>query len=97
MQALYAYNEGMKSRHKGFQYTVRAVPEAVDQRLRQLVRERGVSFNTVAVEALAKAVGVAAVPANYDDLDALAGSWIEDPAVDRTLAGFGKVDRELWK
>ena len=49
------------------------------------------------VESLAKAVGVSAVPANYDDLDALAGSWIEDPAVDRTLAGFGKVDQELWK
>ena len=87
----------MKSRHKSFQYTVRAVPEAVDQRLRQMVRERGVSFNTAAVEALAKAVGVSAEPTCYDDLDALAGSWIEDPAVDRTLAGFEKVDKELWK
>jgi len=87
----------MKSRQKSFQYTVRAVPEAVDLRLRQMVHERGVSFNTVAVESLARAVGVSAVPASYDDLDALAGSWIEDPAVDRALAGFGKVDQELWK
>ncbi|MEI8243101.1 MAG: hypothetical protein WCI17_07530 [bacterium] len=87
----------MKSRQKRFQYTVRAVPEAVDQRLRQMVCERGVSFNTVAVESLAKAVGVSSEPACYDDLDALAGSWIEDPAVDRVLAGFGKVDEELWK
>lgn len=87
----------MKSRHTSFQYTVRAVPEAVDRRLRQMVRERGVSFNTLAVDSLAKAAGVSAVPACYDDLDALAGSWIEDPAVDRALAGFDKVDRELWK
>ena len=87
----------MKSRHKSFQYTVRAVPEEVDQRLRQMVRERGVSFNTVAVESLARAAGVSGEPACYDDLDALAGSWIEDPAVDRALAGFDKVDKELWK
>jgi hypothetical protein len=97
VQAHLAYNAGMKRRQKSIQYTVRAVPEAVDRRLRRMVCERDVSFNTVAVEALEKAVGLGQASVRYRDLDALAGSWIEDPAVERVLAGLDQVDRELWR
>jgi len=36
-------------------------------------------------------------PACRNDLADLAGSWVEDPAVDRELAGFDAVDKELWE
>lgn len=32
-----------------------------------------------------------------DDLAALAGSWVDDPAMEKSFADMDKVDEALWK
>ena len=77
------------------QYTIRAVPSAIDRALRQIARREAKSLNTVVVEALAR--GVDAVPIAHADLDHLIGTWEEDPDFDRAVADFQRVDDEAWK
>lgn len=79
------------------QYTIRAVPVAIDRALRRRAREETKSLNTVAVEALARGLDLEARPREHTDLDALIGSWQNDPAFDRAMAEFGTVDEEAWK
>jgi hypothetical protein len=79
------------------QYTIRAVPAAIDRALRRRARQEAKSLNAVAVEALARGLELDAKPAEHTDLDALIGSWQEDPAFDRTIAEFERVDEEAWK
>ncbi|AKJ65280.1 FitA-like ribbon-helix-helix domain-containing protein [Kiritimatiella glycovorans] len=86
----------MKKRHK-IQYTIRDVPPEVDRRLRaQAVRE-GRSLNYVAVEALSASAGVGEEPIEHHDLDAVSGSWVEDPAFDEALKAFEQIDEDLWR
>jgi hypothetical protein len=79
------------------QYTIRAVPAAIDQALRRRARQEAKSLNAVAVEALARGLEIDAQPVKHTDLDALIGSWQEDPAFDRAIADFERVDEETWK
>jgi hypothetical protein len=79
------------------QYTIRAVPRAVDLALRRRAKEEAKSLNTVVVEALARGLELDARPKMHADLDALIGSWQEDPAFDQAIADFGRVDEEAWK
>jgi hypothetical protein len=79
------------------QYTLRAVPAAIDRALRRRARQEARSLNAVAVEALARGLELDAKPVEHSDLDALVGSWQEDPAFDRAVADFERVDREAWK
>lgn len=72
MQAWRAYNVGT-------QYTLRGIPLAVDKALRDLARRQRKSLNEVAIEALARACGVAEEEVRHRDLSGLAGSWIADP------------------
>jgi hypothetical protein len=88
-----AYNACMKT----MQYTLRAVPDAIDRALRQRAKQEKKSLNTVAVEALARGLELDAKPAEHIDLDALIGSWQEDPAFDQAIADFERVDKEAWK
>jgi hypothetical protein len=70
------------------QYTILAVPVAIDRALRQRARREAKSLNAVAVEALARGLKLDAKPVDHTDLDALIGSWQEDKAFDRTIADF---------
>jgi hypothetical protein len=79
------------------QYTIRAVPSAIDRALRRRAKQEDKSLNTVAVEALARGLELDAKPAEHDDLDDLIGSWQEDKAFDRAVADFDRVDEEIWK
>lgn len=79
------------------QYTIRAVPAAIDRALRRRAREQGKSLNSVTVEALARGLELDTKPQEYTDLDALIGSWQKDPAFDRAIADLQKVDDEAWK
>lgn len=79
------------------QYTLRAVPSAIDRALRRRARQEAKSLNTVAVEALARGLELDAAPVEHTDLDVLIGSWQEDPAFDRAIADFERVDAEAWK
>ena len=51
------------------QYTLRNVPERVDARLREAAAQYGVSLNTAALDALARALGIEGEPVIHHDLD----------------------------
>ncbi len=78
------------------QYTIRMVPAAIDRALRRRAKEETKSLNTVAIEALARGLEIDGKPREHTDLDALIGSWQEDPAFQRAVADFERVDEEAW-
>ncbi len=96
VQALCGYSAGMKKKHK-LQYTVRQVPEEVDRKLREQAVREGASLNYVVLDALASSAGVKDNPVEFHDLDALAGSWVEEKAFDEAMKAFDQVDEDLWK
>ena len=51
----------------------------------------------MAVDALARGLGVGDVEVLYTDLDDLVGTWVHDPEFDRVVAEMDRVDEELWK
>ncbi len=78
---------------KHIQYTLRAVPKAVDLALRRKARGEGRSLNAVAVETLARGLELdAREPANTE-LDDLVGSWVEDPGFDLAQEDFSRPER----
>jgi plasmid stability protein len=79
------------------QYTIRNVPDHLDEALRRSARERGKSLNEVAVEALARGAGVTGECAQQRDLSDVAGTWRKDPAFDSAIAAQDTVDEELWR
>ena len=87
----------MRSGQPEKQYTVRGVPDRVDEVLRRRAKEEGKSLNQVTVEALAAASGVAEAPVRYHDLDSLSGTWQVDPEFDDALAAQDQVDADAWQ
>ena len=79
------------------QYTIRNVPDAVDEALRNTARQQGKSLNEVAIEALARGAGVSGERRRQRDLSDIAGTWREDPAFDHALADQDTIDEEMWR
>lgn len=79
------------------QYTIRAVPPAIDKTLRRLAKEQNKSLNTVALESLARGLELGTTPIKFTDLDHLIGTWQEDSAFDQAMKDFDRVDEEAWK
>lgn len=79
------------------QYTIRNVPETLDEALRRVARERGKSLNEVAIEALARGAGITQNRIRQRDLSDIAGSWRKDNAFDSALAAQDTIDEEMWK
>jgi len=79
------------------QYTIRNVPDILDEALRRTAREQGKSLNEVAVEALARGAGIGESRSRQRDLKEIAGSWRKDPAFDRAIAEQDTTDPELWR
>ena len=79
------------------QYTIRAVPTAIDKELRRRAKRESKSLNAVAVEALGRGLEISLTPVEHTDLDFLIGSWQEDPLFDRAIADFDRIDEEAWK
>lgn len=79
------------------QYTIRNVPEILDEILRRYAREQGKSLNEVAIQALARGAGLGEKRFRQRDLGEIAGSWRKDPAFDRALAEQDSIDPELWR
>jgi hypothetical protein len=82
---------------KAHQYTVRSVPASVDRALRRKAAARGVSLNTLILEALEAEAGTSATPRQHHDLDTFIGSWVADAKVDRALAEQRRVDPIDWE
>lgn len=78
----------------GHQYTIRAIPVALDRALRLRASQESKSLNMVAIEALARGLAVDSKPMEHTDLDGLIGSWHEDRAFDSAVADFERVEEE---
>jgi hypothetical protein len=79
------------------QYTIRNVPQTLDEALRRAARERGKSLNEVAIEALARGAGIARERTRQRDLADIAGTWRKDAAFDSALAAQDTIDEEMWR
>jgi len=82
---------------KTMQYTIRGIPQRFDEIVRKEAANAHQSLNATLVKALEKGLGVVGDTVRYDDLDDLAGSWVNDPEFDRAMALMDKVDEALWK
>jgi plasmid stability protein len=79
------------------QYTIRNLPALLDEAIRKRAKEEGKSLNTVAVEALMQAFGLRGGAPVHRDLSDLAGTWVEDAAVDEALRAQRGIDDEMWR
>jgi plasmid stability protein len=79
------------------QYTIRNVPDHLDEALRSAAHKQGKSLNEIAVEALARGAGVNQRPMRQRDLKDIAGTWRNDPAFDSALAAQDTVDEAMWR
>ncbi len=79
------------------QYTIRSIPESVDTALRQRAKRESKSLNAVAIEALARGLELDVNRIEHTDLDDLIGAWEEDPAFDKAVAEFERIDPDAWK
>ncbi|MCK5153635.1 MAG: hypothetical protein KAQ93_04690 [Spirochaetales bacterium] len=78
------------------QYTIRKIPEYIDQIARDQSKKRHKSLNSILLEALSKGLD-ADKQIEYHDMDDLAGTWVADPGIDAALDSFNKIDEDLWK
>jgi plasmid stability protein len=79
------------------QYTIRNVPDSLDEALRRAARERGKSLNEVALESLARGAGISGERRPQRDLGDISGTWRKDPAFDSALAAQDAIDEEMWR
>ena len=79
------------------QYTIRNVPDTLNEALRRAAREQGKSLNEVAIEALARGAGITGERGRQRDLNDIAGTWRKDPFIDSALAAQDNIDEEMWR
>jgi len=79
------------------QYTLRGIPPALDEALRERAKAEGKSLNEVAVEALAEGLGLGDEDIVRRDLSDVIGTWRREAAVEAALAAQDRVDEGLWK
>ena len=80
------------------QVTVRKVDETWVARAKAIAAEKGVSMNTVLVEALSRGLGVDGSP-RRNGLEKFAGDSADNfgPAWEESMEVFNAIDPELWK
>jgi len=79
------------------QYTIRSVPEDVDQALRKKARAAGKSLNEIVLDVLSNETSTSSGPKLYHDLDFIIGTWVEDPEFDKIIEEQRQIDWELWR
>ncbi|MFO0840247.1 MAG: hypothetical protein U1D55_17195 [Phycisphaerae bacterium] len=79
------------------QYTIRSIPEDLDRALREYARRAAQSLNQAALDALRRGLSLPDSTPRRNDLDDLAGLWIEDPAFEETRAEFERIDEDAWR
>jgi hypothetical protein len=79
------------------QYTIRGIPAAVDNAIRERARVAGKSLNEAAVEALTEGSGMAGAPRRRRNLGDVAGTWKAEKSVESALAAQDRVDADLWR
>jgi len=78
------------------QYTLRNIPEQVDKALRDKARRERRSINQVAIDVMARALGIKEGPAKQRDLADIAGSGKFDSAMREEHARQRQIDDDLW-
>jgi Trm5-related predicted tRNA methylase len=79
------------------QYTLRNIPAFLDRVLRRKARDRGASLNEIALEALARGMGLSEERVQHRNLRDLAGTWVEDPECDAAIRDQHAIDERLWR
>jgi hypothetical protein len=79
------------------QYTIRGIPPALDEAVRERAKAEGKSLNEVAVAALADGLGLGDGDVVRRDLSDVVGTWKRDAAAEAALAAQDRVDEELWR
>jgi hypothetical protein len=79
------------------QYTIRNVPNILNEVLRRAARKQGKSLNGVAIEALARGAGVTGQRTRQRDLSDIAGTWRKDPAFDNALSAQDTIVGKMWR
>lgn len=76
--------------------SLRGLDDPTLSRIKTNARRRKVSVNRLIVETLRERYSAGA--REFDDLDALAGTWskAESAAFESAIAPFGEVDANLW-
>jgi hypothetical protein len=70
----------------------------VDRALRRRAAREKKSLNAILREALIReAEGAEPAGRLYTDLDALAGTWRDDPGFDEAIRAQDQVDASLWR
>lgn len=86
-----------KKRPRSVQYTLRGIPPAVDDALRRAAAKSGQSLNELAVEVLARGLGLDAAAGSRHDWSRYARTWVEDPQFDEAIKDFERIDPADWK
>ena len=82
---------------KPIQYTIRKVPEALDQKLRAVAEKGPKSLNALIIETLEKQFLYQGKKPKHTDLDPFSGLWVDDPEFDQAIALFDEIDDNAWK
>lgn len=82
--------------------TVRGVDDALDEKLKQMARENGVSINQLVIDTLRRQMGLIKekkFTVVHDDLDDLFGRWSEEEfdAIQGKISSERVIDREIWR
>ncbi len=86
-----------KATQRSHQYTIRGVGRSLHGSLRRRAKDRGMSLNTLILDVLAREAGIQGERPVYSDLDALVGSWVDDPAVNAALAEARSIHPKDWE
>ncbi len=78
------------------QYTIRNIPEPVDQVIRKRAKTSGKSFNQTVVELLTLQTFGSKSPPKEQSVDWFFGSMEPDEEFDKAIAGFDVIDKEWW-
>ncbi len=81
---------------KGIQYTIRGVPEKLDNALREEAASAGKSLNALLVEKLAQSSRLTDEPWT-NGLEEFSGCMEPDPGFDEAIKEFDQIHPDDWK
>lgn len=79
------------------QYTIRNIPQSIDQELREKARRERRSLNDTVVDTLRQGLGIGPDQPTYDDMDDLIETWMSDDEFDRAVSEQDSVDEDAWR
>ncbi len=81
------------------QITVRGLEPEIEQKIRQMAKDRHQSINCVLTEIIQQTLGTGKRRPAADTLKALAGGWSEQEASDflNSIGSFDQIDEEMWQ